>query len=408
MFLWYVLLNDHSFGYNHRNDPDYQSWKKDAMKLAEENGELKAKLAAQEESEKKLEASGVAPNPAYMPAAFADDPVAALSDEAIESLPIQKPVMRVATGVPGGNYHRVGEKIKAKGGDKFEIVLVPTSGSGENLKMLKAGTVDAAIIQSDADFVDHEVNKDGYASKTGFNSGEIYSEYITLVVAKDSNISSVRDLKSGNIIYVGPDGSGTAITWKGIVLQNSKYETDPARKDVYKNVAVQNGSYEDALEKVKSDKNAAMLFVAGSDAPLLERASRDNTYKLVPVDDAALTGLVDDQGKEVYDALTLVSTAYPKLQSGELQTLSVDAMWTVSDAWVKKFGEEATDLVSDAVIDTIADLHITSLAAAKPVEEDGVAAAGKGGLGWWWLVIILVVGGVAYWVIVIRNRDSSY
>ncbi len=356
VFLYWALSHDPLFGYHHRRDPDYIRWQLDAQSLADQDAELRAQLAAQSARIAELEQQKVAVNNAYLPAAVADDKFVALSDEAVQTLPVQKPVLRVATGIKGGKYYEIGQLLQAKGGSSFQVQLVPTSGAAENWKLLQSGAVDAAIVQSDTPFIERQLSPAAHTEDDPkMLLATVYCEYVMLVVGKDSAITSVKDLQQrGSTVYVGPEGSGTAVTWAGLAMQDSGY----------KQTRVRNLDYQSALENIGVDRQAAVMFVAGADAPLLKRAAATGQFKLIPVDDADLTEAVNDEGHPVYSSLLLTEDAYPGMQKGEVKTLSVDAVWTLSDAWVKKFGDPAFDQVNYAVIGVISDLHMANLKAS--------------------------------------------
>lgn len=353
MFLWWMLWNDDSFGFHHQNDRDYQRWHSDAVKLAEQNGELKAQLARHDAQILALQQRKLAQDEKYLPREVRQDPLVALSDDAIETLPVQKPVLRIATGVEGGSYARIAAALKRKAPRNFQVELIPTSGAAENWNLLQKGNVDAAIVQSDTDIVMKQLVSKEHAvadtsSSNTMHEATIYSEYVMLLVAKDSPIQSVKDLGKDTTIYVGPDGSGSAITWRGFLLR------DPG----YKNVKVANTDYRVALSQLKGEKNSAMMFVAGSETPLLKTAGKSGNFRLVPVDDADFLEVNNECGNPVYDSLLISSDAYPGLHTKPLQTLAVDAVWTLSDAWIAKYGAPAFDEVNYAVIGVISDLHI--------------------------------------------------
>ena len=60
------------------------------------------------------------------------------------------PVLRIATGAPGGQYHvfasELVEELEAVTGSRVEVVATP--GSRENARLLFGGDVDLAIVQA--------------------------------------------------------------------------------------------------------------------------------------------------------------------------------------------------------------------------------------------------------------------
>lgn len=390
-FLWWALAHDAQFFYHHRNDPSIAQWRQDALKLSEQNGELKAEMAALNSKLDEMKARNDPSDDKYLPAEVAKDPVIALSSEAIDAIPVQKPVIRIATGLRGGSYSQIGEKLKQRLSG-MTVELVPTSGAEENLKLLNAGRADAAIVQSDTGFAMSKTDPSSKVDKA-FHRATIYSEYVMLVVSNDSAIKSISDLGEANTVYVGPEGSGTALTWSSFVSQNEKY----------KSVRSQNADYNSAFEKVGSDKSKALLFVAGTNTPLLNEAARKGQYRVVPVDDSSLGTVQDKNSHVVYDMLDLPAKTYPGMQDDKLKTLGVDAEWTISQEWIDKMGEGAFDQVNYAVIDIVNDLHSAPSHASR---QAGMSAQAS---SHWFLWTLFIVAGLygAYWFIFKFNITNT-
>jgi len=381
-FLWWALLNDATFFHHHSNDPSITAWHNDAMRLSQENGDLKAQIATLDQKVQQMDKGGVARNDKYLPPQLAGDPLVALSADAIAQIPVEQPVLRLATGVPGGQYNQVGHMLKTRS-DKVKIELVATSGAEENLKLLREGKVDAAIVQSDTGLIMDKNSPATVPEDVTFHRATLYTEYLMLVVSKDSSVKSIKDLGQNNTIYVGPEGSGSSLTWLGLQMQDKQY----------KNVKSAFADYKVALQKVAGDKTKAMLLAAGMNTPLLKNISSNDGCRIVPVDDKDLSALQDAQGHVVYDALTLPAGTYPGLQNKEVKTLGVDAEWTISDAWIKKFGEETFDQLNYAVIDIVTDLHKKSAS-----QEDAERQSHKSHKWLWFFGLVAVAGGL-YWMI---------
>ena len=387
--LWWSMIHDSSFYYHHQNDPAVQAWHADAMRLAEQNGELKAQLAAMDARVDSMQ--NTPRNAGYLPAQVAGDPLVALSKEAIDAIPVDKPTLRVATGIQGGRYSQIGALLKKKAGN-INIELVSTSGAAENLELLQKGKVDAAIVQSDTDFVERRTSSETPSdSESEFHRATVFSEYVMLVVSKDSPIKTISDLGKDNTVYVGPEGSGSSTTWKGLVMEDAHY----------KEVNVANLPYETAFDRISADKNKALLFVAGMRTPMLQQFASTGKYRVVPVDDKDLSMFKDKDDHIVYDTLTLTADTYPGLQVEDVKTLAVDAEWTLSKKWIEKYGDDAFDQINYAVIDVISDLHM----GGKSQTASTVASAtSKSGSHWFlWLLLTAGIGFGLYFVVFKMN-----
>jgi TRAP transporter TAXI family solute receptor len=383
-FLWWALIHDTSFFYHHRSDPSITQWQQDALKLSEQNGELKAEMATLNAKMDEMKGKNIQSDDKYLPAEVAKDPTIALSSEAIEAIPVEKPIIKIATGIKGGSYSQIGEKMKRRLSSEITVELIPTSGAEENFKLLNAGKADAAIVQSDTDFAMSKIGTSSNVDKA-FHHATVYSEYVMLIVSSDSQIKSINDLSEANTVYVGPEGSGTALTWTSLVSQNQKYKSVPS----------QNTDYNSAFEKVRGDNKKALLFVAGTNTPLLNEASRKGQYRVVPVNDPSLSTVQDKNNHIIYDRLILPAGTYPGMQHDELETLGVDAEWTISQEWIDKMGEGAFDKVNYAVIDIVNDLHRVPDQISQQTETSAQSSSP------WipWISLFLVVGAVLYWLI---------
>lgn len=108
------------------------------------------------------------------------------------------PVLRIATGAPGGQYHvfasELVEELEAVTGSRVEVVATP--GSRENARLLFGGDVDLAIVQAAG------VNLEGLAVLA-----PLYPEVVSLVVRRGRGLETLSDLP-GRSFALGEEGSG--------------------------------------------------------------------------------------------------------------------------------------------------------------------------------------------------------
>jgi hypothetical protein len=97
------------------------------------------------------------------------------------------------------------------------------------------------------------------------------------------------------------------------------------------------------------------------------------------------------------------------MQDGELQTLGVDAQWTISDKWIKAHGEEAFDNVNYAVIEVIKEMHAQETPTGDSIASTSGKSGGGSGAGkfFLWIFVILGIVGGLYWFIFKFNVTSS-
>ena len=350
--IWWSLLdnlndrNRYAMAYHHQNDPGYKEWRAEANRLANENSDLKGKL---DELDKKVSSMGNVPvNPDYLPDGIPSE--VALASDVMAEKDKDRPVLRFATASPSGNYQYFGSLIKENAKD-IDVELRNTAGSMENLQLLVSGEVDAAIIQSDA----FTVFKKMYPDSKIISSEQtvLYPEAVQMIANTKSGIKSVKDIETNgrHVLYIGPKGSGTEMTWRGLV------EEDP---DKYAGIETRNASYDDALQEVMRNENAVMMFVSGLKSSFLQKAEdeakNNGTIRLVEVNDWDFNDARDDNGNRIYRFVIIPKSTYPGLQKvfifeREIETIAVDAVMVVSSEWAAEYGPDAMDALSYAVME---------------------------------------------------------
>jgi len=254
--------------------------------------------------------------------------------------------MIISTGVTNGNYHRFGKIMQTHLPD-FDVTLEPSNGSEDNLNSLVENQVDAVLVQSDMLNAYLRKHPEKEAQLVGLQS-TLYTEYVQLLVNKDSGIEAITELDSNiHIVYVG-----------GFVLQDPQYGEFTTRY----------ASYEEALNQVSDSNSAVMMFVAGLNSPLLQEANDKYGHKvnIVTIDEQHFSTSVDQFGNTIYDVATIPDDTYPNLQVGwlfgfgdnSLETLSVDAVLILSKRWVDTYGSKPMTLFEDALWRSIDDIKL--------------------------------------------------
>ncbi len=346
LFLFWMLdhMNDKNvaaMAYHHKDDPGFKKWREEADKQAKDNAELKAKLEQMDKQVKALE--GTPKDPSYLPPGV--PPEAALSATALAQKKPEKPVLRVATGNPGGWYQKYGEMLKNKA-DSIDVQLIPSGGSLDNLRMLAENKADMAIVQSDVlAFMQP-------GDKVVTEQTTLYAEYAQLIANRNSGIKSLKDIDPRkNVVFIGPKGSGTALTWQGLAEQN----------EFYKKIPVRYADYSEALAEVEKNPKALMMFVGGLSSDILkmaeQHAEKSGKLRLIEFDDKKLLSKADQHGNQIYKLAEIKSNIYPELQrgwffSGSVDTLAVQAVLVLRTDWAKTYGAESMDALSVAVLQT--------------------------------------------------------
>jgi TRAP-type uncharacterized transport system substrate-binding protein len=349
--MWWMIL-DHvgnrqytSAAYHHADDPGYRQWRQEADRLAQDNQELKEKLAKLDAEVKQQESEGLARDTAYLPPGML--PEVALAPSVLAKKEPQKPKLRFATGQKGGNYDKFSRLLQAEAAKvNIEVELIGTAGAMENLQKLLANNADAALVQSDVLALKQ---KKFPGQPLISEQAPIYRETVQLVANRGSGIKSIKDVDpQKHVIFIGPEDSGTAITWEGLCLQDEHYCKIP----------VKHADYNTALKEVETNPNALMMLVSGFRSDFLEQAEKfakeTGKLRLVAVDDWDFNDKQDEHGNSIYNFVKIPSKTYPSLQKGwiwgrNVETLAVTAVLVLRNDWVKQYDANALDALSLAV-----------------------------------------------------------
>jgi TRAP transporter TAXI family solute receptor len=349
--MWWMILDKvgnrqyTSAAYHHAEDPGYRQWRQEADRLAQNNQELKEKLAKLDAEVKQQEAEGLARDAAYLPPGM--PPEVALASSVMAKKEPQKPKLRFATGQKGGNYDKFSQLLQREAAKlNIEVELIATAGAMENLQKLLGNNADAALVQSDV----LALKQKKFPGQSLISEqAPMYRETVQLVANRGSGIKSIKDLDpQKHVIFIGPEDSGTAITWEGLCQQDQSYGKIP----------VKHADYATALKEVETNPNALMMLVSGFRSDFLEQAEKfakeTGKLRLVTLDDWDFNDKRDENGNSIYHFVKIPSKTYPSLQKGwfwgrDVETLAVMAVLVLRNDWVKQYDANALDALSLAV-----------------------------------------------------------
>jgi TRAP transporter TAXI family solute receptor len=160
--------------------------------------------------------------------------------------------IRIATGQPEGAYYLFSQRYqKLLAGENIRLEILNTSGSVDNLGLLRSGKADVAFIQGGTT---EQVEADGLRSL-----GSLYYEPIWLFHRKELRVDRLTDLRQKRIA-IGSEGSGT----RAVALQ---LLTDNAINDSNTSLLAEGGrAAADALLNGGID---AAFFVASPKSPVV-------------------------------------------------------------------------------------------------------------------------------------------
>jgi TRAP transporter TAXI family solute receptor len=216
----------------------------------------------------------------------------------------------MATGSAGGVYALYGQLLKPVVERELpgvELRLDPSAGGPDNLNRIATGKDDFGIATADA--VAHYT---GVGAGSLCALGQLYDDYVQLVVPADSSITSVGDLR-GKRVGTGQVGSGVKLI-ADRVLQVS--HLDPARGDL---TAVPL-SIDESSAELREGRIDAFFWSGGLPSSAVTTLSGQMRIRLIPLGTLAtamdaLAGSEDPGARntQIYRDSTIPVSAYPKM-----------------------------------------------------------------------------------------------
>lgn len=241
--------------------------------------------------------------------------------------------LRLCTGGKNGKYFQTGSEIAAALRGTVAVQVLETNGSLDNLRKLEAGECDAAIVQADS-YGDYTATNP--VSKLNIERlTPLYNEYANLVCNRSLGINAVRDILGKEVtVAVGPQNSGTAVTWRSLVKQAPDYAAITTDSDPISNRTI--AKLADATEI------QCALFISGLKAgTILEAEANGNgNIGLVSFNDGSFDDVLDPKGKRVYENANIPGGTYPSLQNygmfggqSDIPTIRVGAVLVANVTW---------------------------------------------------------------------------
>lgn len=247
--------------------------------------------------------------------------------------------VRFGTGSQGGTYYKYGEALStlAQSNGKTSVQVKNTAGSAANIRLVKEGFLDMAIVQSDL-LNDAYYGKGAFAESgayTGYAAvAALYTETCQIVVRADSEIVTVNDLQSKRV-SVGEKESGT--------LQNATQILSVAGMNV-SDVEASYLSFADSAKALKSGEIDAFFCTALIMMPVMEELTASVQIRLVGLDDIMIKRLMSNYSGYTQ---TCVEAGTYNGQSEDIQTVGVKAVLVASNSTSDEKVEEILGIISD-------------------------------------------------------------
>ncbi|MER5181920.1 TAXI family TRAP transporter solute-binding subunit [Streptomyces sp. NPDC002896] len=257
-----------------------------------------------------------------------------------------------STGVKSGVYQKYGWLLKdalARDLPDLHVTLRKSEGSQENLKRVATGEADFTIATADAVQAYQQAKKPGYGRLRG--CARLYDDYVQLVVPRDSDVRSVKDLKNKRVA-VGQDESGVRLIANQVLKAAG---LDPERDIEPRDIGIN-----DMPTALKRGEIDAFFWSGGLPTTSLEELSESSKVRFVE-----LGYLVDDLHKlssasRYYRASVMPAETYTH-QDTPVSTLAVANLLVTTDRTDPELTEGLTRTVIENRDDIGSKVHAAQL-----------------------------------------------
>ena len=236
---------------------------------------------------------------------------------------VEKKDIKIATGDKAGTYYPVGNAIAEvinKDISTLNASADSTMGSIDNIKKLKEGNADLAIIQNDIAFYavnGSEMFKDGKVENLRAIAS-LYPETCQFVTIADKNITSIADLR-GKKVAVGAEGSGAEANARQIL---------EAYGITYNDIDAQFLSFTDGEAALRDGKVDAAFLTAGFPTKAVAETAEKMKIRILPVDNDKAAILIN---LYPYYTKTIIPMGTYQDQDEDVATVSVMAILAATD-----------------------------------------------------------------------------
>ncbi len=188
---------------------------------------------------------------------------------------------KIAAGAPGGAYHAYAERyrtILAREG--FDLEIIETAGSIENLELLRSGGVELALLQGGATPEPRGSAAEGSAAEKTEDTGpelrslaSLFYEPIWIFHRADRPLTQLTEL-AGRRIAIGAPGSGTRALALQLLADNGIDDAD-AKLLPLKSTAAAEGIEQGVID--------AAIFVSSADSAFIPRLVARDDVELLSV-----------------------------------------------------------------------------------------------------------------------------
>ena len=225
----------------------------------------------------------------------------------------------LATGGTTGTYYALGGDIAAlwmANIPDLDVTAQSTGGSKANIMLINDGEAELATVQNDVMYYANQGDKDFFDGQVidSFTAiGALYPELVQIVVAADSGIKTVADLKGRNV-SVGAVGSG--VYFNAVqVLENAGLTLG--------DIIAHHYSFDESATAFQNQQIDAFFVTSGLPNTSIIEVANKRDVNLIGLDEAALKALMDKYS--FYVPVTVPAGTY----SGMTEDVTVPAVSAV-------------------------------------------------------------------------------
>ena len=260
------------------------------------------------------------------------------------------------TGGIGGNYYAYGSayaQLIEADNEKTAVDVKTTAGSAANLRLIRQGFLDIAVVQGDMLTDAYEGNGD-FAEMPCRNVralAGLYTEECQLIVRADSDIYTVSDL-FGKSVSVGEEDSGVVKNAELIMELNGI--TNGSVKKV-------NLSFSDSAAALENGTIDAFFVTAGLPTTAVTELAKETAIRLVSLDEKTIARMTGENSD--YTACTIPANTYAG-QTEDVRTVGVKAILVASG----RVSDETAEQLVRILFDHSSELHYSTSASEFSAE----------------------------------------
>ena len=269
-----------------------------------------------------------------------------------------------ASGGTSGTYYPIASAISTLWTDKVEgldVAVQSTGASAENLNLINKGEAEVALVQNDVMYYAYtatesfaEVDK----NESFLTLGTVYPEVVQLVVAGDSGIETLADLK-GKAVSIGDVGSGVESNAKQILA---------AAGIGLDEITVRNLGFGESANGIKDKTLDAAFVTAGTPTTAVTELAATNDIKILSLDQAVIDKLCADYG--YYTAFAIPADVYGT--GADANTVAVKATIVVKADLSEELVYNMTKTLFEN-LDVVAESHAKGKEMSLQGAIDGVS-----------------------------------